>query len=96
MPQQNIKPLAVRRRVAAAMLGIGTTTLDEKIATGQIRAVKSGKCMLVLTESIEGYLASLPAAKLKSPERFRKQTTAAATPSAPVKRGGVSTVGGRR
>jgi excisionase family DNA binding protein len=65
MPTTTIKALAVRRRAAAAALGFGTTKLDELIARGVIKAVKSGKHLLIPTAELENYLASLPAAKLK-------------------------------
>jgi hypothetical protein len=60
------RPIAVRRRVAAEMIGEGTTKLDELIATGQIEARKSGKNLLILVASLEAYVAGLPVATLNS------------------------------
>jgi hypothetical protein len=69
-----MKPLAVRRPVAAGMIGQGTSKLDELIATGQIEAVKSGKNLLVIVASLERYIAGLPPADLKSYGNYKKPT----------------------
>jgi hypothetical protein len=72
MPEITIEPLAVRRRVAARITGQGVTKIDELIATGQIKAVKSGNNLLILVESIKTYLNSLPPAELKLPRHLRR------------------------
>ena len=69
----HVRPLAVKRRAAAAMLGIGTTKLDELIARGEIAAKKSGKNLLVLTDSLQAYLTSLPTAQLALPRHLRNK-----------------------
>jgi hypothetical protein len=71
----DLKPLVVRRPVAAAAIGQGTSKLDELIASGQIQAVKSGRNLLILVESLERYIASLPPAELKSYGNYKKPTT---------------------
>jgi excisionase family DNA binding protein len=68
-----MKPIAVRRRMAAELLGEGTSKVDELIATGRLKAVKSGKNLLILVESIEIYVQSLPPAKLKLPVHLRRK-----------------------
>jgi hypothetical protein len=69
------KPIAVRRQVAAGMLGEGVSKIDELIATGQVEARKSGKNLLILVASLEAYVAGLPPAELKSYGKYKKPTT---------------------
>jgi hypothetical protein len=45
------------------MLGVGTTKLDELIASGQIIAKRAGKNRLVMVSSMHTYLDSLPDAR---------------------------------
>ena len=73
----SLKPLAVRRRVAADVIGEGVSKVDELVATGQIEARKSGKNLLIIYASLERYLAGLPVATLKSTGGYRKKTPAA-------------------
>jgi hypothetical protein len=73
-----VKPLAVRRKAAAAMIGCGTTKLDQLIASGQIKATKNGKNLLVMVAELERFLAALPTATLKLPYSKRVKTTEAA------------------
>jgi hypothetical protein len=70
------RPIAVRRRVAANMIGEGTTKLDELIASGQVEARKSGRNLLIVVASLEAYVAGLPVAKLNS--CYKKPTPEAA------------------
>jgi excisionase family DNA binding protein len=58
------RPLALRRKAAAKAIGVGTTKLNSLIATGEIAAVKSGKCLLIPVAELEQYLARLPRAEL--------------------------------
>jgi hypothetical protein len=81
-----IKPLVVNRRVAAGVIGSGTTKLDELIATGKIEARKSGKNLLVVVASLEAYVASLPKAKLAPPRRLHVRDDMAKTKSPSVRR----------
>ena len=66
-----LKPIAVRRRVAAAAIGEGVSKLDELIATGQIEARKSGKNLLIIVASLERYVEGLPLASLKSTGKYK-------------------------
>jgi hypothetical protein len=72
----DMKPIAVRRPVAAAAIGSSTGKLDQLIATGQIEAVKSGKSLLIIVASLERYIASLPPAELQSYSNYTKKPTA--------------------
>jgi hypothetical protein len=74
MSHDSPHPIAVRRTVAAAMIGAGTSKLDYLISTGQIEAKKSGKNLLILVASLEAYVAGLPAAELKSFSGYKKPT----------------------
>jgi excisionase family DNA binding protein len=68
-----MRPITVRRRAAAQLLGCGTTKVDELIATGELEARKSGKLLLILTASIDRYVESLPVAKLKMSPGLRRR-----------------------
>ncbi len=57
--------LAFGKREAADILGIGQTKLEALIANGIIKAVKSGKIVLIAREELKAYLASLPPAIMK-------------------------------
>jgi hypothetical protein len=70
----SLKAIAVRRRVAADMIGQGVSKIDHLIATGQVEARKSGNNLLILVESLERYVAGLPPAELKSYGKFKKPT----------------------
>src|SRR5882672_8532652 len=67
------KAIAVRRPVAASMIGEGTSKIDELIATGRLDARKSGKNLLTLVSSLEAYVAGLPPAELVSTGKYRKK-----------------------
>jgi hypothetical protein len=71
-----LKPIAVRRTVAASLIGEGVTKIDELIASGQIEARKSGRNLLILVASLEAYVAGLPPAELKSTGGYKKKTPA--------------------
>jgi hypothetical protein len=67
-----LKPIAVRRPVAASMIGQGISKIDELVATGQVEARKSGKNLLIIVASLEAYIANLPLATLKSSGNYKK------------------------
>jgi hypothetical protein len=67
-------PIAVRRAVAAAMIGESTCKLDYLISTNQVEARKAGKNLLVIVASLERYIAGLPPAELKSFSGYKKPT----------------------
>jgi len=74
--------LAYGKREAAGLLGIGETKLMALIANGIVRAVKSGKIVLIPRDELKKYLASLPPAIMKdrtnSPEEKRRREAARA------------------
>ena len=51
-------PLTVRIPQAAAMLGIGRSTLYLFIASGEIETIKVGRATLVPVETLEAFVAS--------------------------------------
>jgi hypothetical protein len=68
------RPLAVRRKVAAKIIGIGTSKLDLMISDGTINALKAGKCLLILTSELERYLKTLPRAVINIKKRPSPQS----------------------
>jgi hypothetical protein len=72
------KAIAVRRPVAAAMIGESTFKIDHLLATGQIEARKSGRNLLILVASLEAYIAGLPRAEIASYGAYKKTTPEAA------------------
>jgi excisionase family DNA binding protein len=52
------EPLAVRIPQAAAMLGIGRSTLYLCIAAGEVETVKVGRSTLVPVESLKAFIAA--------------------------------------
>jgi hypothetical protein len=74
MPYDSPHPIAVRRSVAANMIGESTCKIDYLISIGEVDAKKSGRNLLILVESLERYIAKLPAAELKSFSGYKKPT----------------------
>ncbi|HEY5712275.1 MAG TPA: helix-turn-helix domain-containing protein [Allosphingosinicella sp.] len=50
------EPIAVRIPQAAAMIGIGRSTLYLFIAAGEVETVKAGRATLVLVESLKAFI----------------------------------------
>jgi excisionase family DNA binding protein len=61
-----VKPLVVRRPEAAFILGCSVTTLDQRVARGEIAARKDGKILLFEMTELERYIRELPPATLKT------------------------------
>ena len=59
-----IEPVAVRIPQAAAMLGIGRSTLYLCIAAGEIETIKVGRSTLVPVDSLKAFVASRRSSKL--------------------------------
>ncbi len=53
---------------ACRISGLSRTEIYRRLATGDIRAVKSGSRTLILMDSLRAYLASLPAATFRAPK----------------------------
>jgi hypothetical protein len=54
-------PYSLGVRDAAEHVGISRTRLEDALALGQVSAVKAGRRTLVIVESLESWIASLPA-----------------------------------
>ena len=54
---------------AAKASGLGRTTLYELIAAGKIEARKAGARTLIPADSLRRYIASLPAANIRTGQR---------------------------
>jgi hypothetical protein len=59
-------PMLVPVSQASAVIGKSPRMVYELMATGALKAVKSGRNTLIVYESIREYVANLPAAKIKS------------------------------
>jgi excisionase family DNA binding protein len=57
--------LSFRKRTAADILDVGLTKLDMLISVGAIKAVKSGKIVLIPRAELTWYLESLPLAVIR-------------------------------
>jgi excisionase family DNA binding protein len=57
-PPAALEPVAVRIPQAAAMLGIGRSTLYICIASGEIETVKIGRATLVPVDSLKRFVSS--------------------------------------
>jgi hypothetical protein len=69
LPPASLRPFAVPlRREARRLLGNKSySSIYEAIGRGELTAVKDGQKTLLTLESIERYMRSLPAAKIKPP-----------------------------
>ncbi len=61
----SLDPLALPIADAVTFSGLSRSEVYRQLATGKLRAVKSGSRTLVLVESIRAYLASLPTATFR-------------------------------
>jgi hypothetical protein len=63
-----IDPLAVPIAEAVRLSGLSRSELYRRLATGHVRAVKSGARTLILMDSLRAHLQSLPAATFRAPK----------------------------
>ena len=63
-----VEPLAAPIPDACRMSGLSRSEIYRRLATGDIRAVKSGARTLILLDSLRAHLASLPAATFRAPK----------------------------
>ena len=70
------KPFAVSVSAAARIIGSGKSTIWEKLAKGELDAVKDGRRTKVILASIERHVASWPRAKFQ-PHKPRRHVRAA-------------------
>jgi hypothetical protein len=59
-------PILVPVTQASAIIAKSPRMIYELMATGELKAVKSGRNTLIVYDSIREYVAKLPAAKIKS------------------------------
>jgi hypothetical protein len=62
---ENTEPVAIPIKRVEPIYGFTRSETYRRLAAGDFRAVKNGKRILVLVESIKNYLASLPAATFR-------------------------------
>ena len=62
----SLDPVALPIADTVTFSGLSRSAVYRELATGNLRAVKSGSRTLVLVESIRAYLASLPPATFRS------------------------------
>jgi hypothetical protein len=72
--RDSIKPYAVSVAKAAHILDAGESTIWEKLAKGELTALKDGVRTKVLMESIERHVASWPKAQFKPPPNRPRRT----------------------
>jgi hypothetical protein len=65
MTELDVQPILCSIPKAGATINHCTRFIYEKIATGEIEAVKSGKRTLVVVASLHKYAEKLPPAKIK-------------------------------
>lgn len=63
-----VEPIAAPISDACRMSGLSRSEIYRRLATGDIRAVKSGSRTLILLDSLRAHLASLPVATFRSPK----------------------------
>ena len=66
---QPMETLAMSVSDAVRISGLGRTVLYELIGAGKIEARKAGNRTLIPTDSLRAYLASLPAATIRTGQR---------------------------
>lgn len=63
-----IDPLAVPIPEAVRLSGISRSELYRRLATGQVRAVKSGARTLIVWASLQAHIDGLPPAEFRAPK----------------------------
>jgi hypothetical protein len=63
-----LEPIAAAIPDACHISGLSRSEIYRRLATGDIRAVKSGARTLILMDSLRSHLASLPAATFRAPK----------------------------
>ena len=63
-----MEPLALPIPEAQRVSGLSRSEIYRRLATGDIRAIKSGSRTLILTDSLRAHMASLPVATYRAPK----------------------------
>jgi hypothetical protein len=64
-----LEPIAAAIPAACHISGLSRSEIYRRLATGDIRAVKSGARTLILLDSLRAHLAQLPPATFRTPRR---------------------------
>jgi hypothetical protein len=67
LPPPTIKPVRISIADACSFGCMSRSELYRRLAAGQIQAIKSGARTLILLDSLQQHLASLPPAKFGTP-----------------------------
>lgn len=67
--RETTQPIAVTFPGATARTGIARTRLYELVGAGVLDARKAGRRTLIMTESLDRYVASLPPASIRAPRQ---------------------------
>ena len=65
--RDTMQPIAVTFPGATSRTGIARTKLYELVGAGVLEARKCGRRTLILTDSLDRYVASLPPASIRAP-----------------------------
>ena len=63
-----MEPVALPIPEAQRVSGLSRSEIYRRLATGDIRAIKSGSRTLILTDSLRAHMASLPVATYRAPK----------------------------
>ena len=66
-----MKPIAVPIPEACAAVGVGRSWMYQLLGRGVLDARKEGRRTLITVQSLQRYVATLPKAKIKTPQRTR-------------------------
>jgi excisionase family DNA binding protein len=61
-------PVASGIAKASSLFGFSRSEIYRLLSAGKIRAVKSGRSTLIITESVIAYISTLPAATFRAPK----------------------------
>ena len=73
----DFEPVTATIPTVTKIYGISRSEAYRRLAAGDFRAVKNGRSVLILTESVRSYVAALPAATFRAPAPKADQRAAA-------------------
>lgn len=71
-----LEPVTATFPTVTRIYGLSRSELYRRLAGGEIRAVKNGKTVLIVVETVRQYLASLPPATYRAPANTTNQAGA--------------------